>query len=148
MKKNKLVAISINTFFNNFLKYSEGIHSINHTKSLAITFKAFIKLLSVNATLDLRQNNIMIFRDFRLRTLSPYTVKRDLANLSSAFTWGIQMYYCKFNPCIGVKRPVIPERIPAYFSKEEFSKLISSVGNEALKDLIIFAVNTGLPKLN
>ncbi|MCB0747209.1 MAG: site-specific integrase, partial [Ignavibacteriae bacterium] len=55
----------------------------------------------------------------------------------------IEDEYIEKNPCKFIKVR-IPEKTPKFFTKEDFDKFIKAVDNEDLKDLYIFAVNTGL----
>jgi len=48
------------------------------------------------------------------------------------------------NPCDGIRRIKIPERQPIFYSKKEFRKLLEVIDQEDIRDLVIFAVNTGL----
>lgn len=140
----KTIPITARDFFFQFLKYSESIHSVNHTNSLKITFRALIILTDVNYLSELSYKRLLGFIDYRLRNVSAYTVKRDIANLSSALNWGISQNYLTVNHCKSIKKPKIVEKIPAFFSEEELNRLLATIDNEDLTDLIRFAVNTGL----
>jgi len=140
----KTFQISMNDFFFEYLKYSESIHSLNHTKSLKITFKSLINFLSIKDILELNHQQIQSFTDYRLKNVSNLTVRRDLANLSSAFNWGISKNFLLLNHCKNIKKPKIVEKIPAFFSEQDLERLLAAVRDNDLKDLIRFVVNTGL----
>ncbi len=55
--------------------------------------------------------------------------------------------YLNSNPCEGIKRIKIPEKQPLFFTEIEFVKLIKTIDNNDIKDLTIFAVNTGLRQM-
>jgi integrase len=97
--------------------------------------------------MELTRDKIMDFVQYRLRKTSPYAAKRDIQYLSSAFNWGIQKNYLESNPCVGIKRPRLPEKQPLYFTNEEFDRLLNVIDNADLKDVILFAVNTGLRQM-
>ena len=97
--------------------------------------------------MELTRDKIIDFVQYRLRKTSPYAAKRDIQYISSAFNWGIQKKYLVSNSCIGIKRPRLPEKQPLYFTNEEFNKLLTATSNDDLKDVILFAVNTGLRQM-
>ena len=86
----------------------------------------------------------MNFVEHRLRNVSNYTVRRDLADLSSAFNWGVYKNYLLENPCRGIKKPKLTEKLPLFFTEAEFITLLNSITNKDLKDLIHIAGLTGI----
>lgn len=141
---NKTIAISVKDFLFQFLCYSESVHSPKHTHSLRATFKAFTTYLPNTQLDEINQQTIQGFVDARLKRVSSYSVKRDIADLSSAFSWGISKNYLITNYCQNIKKPKIIEKIPTFFSENGLNRLLAVVENRDLKDLIRFAVNTGL----
>lgn len=93
---------------------------------------------------DLTKEKLTSFVEERLRSVSNYTVKRDIANLSSSFTYAVSKKYLNHNLCEGIKKPKIIERLPMFFNEAEFQTLLRVIEDLDLKDLITFAVNTGL----
>lgn len=140
----KLNPISLNKFFFEFLKYSESVHSWNHTKSLKTTFDLFTTFIGSIELYDLKREDVLSFIEARLKTVSAYTVRRDIADLSSAFTYALAKKYVKENLCSGIKKPKLVEKLPLFFTEAEFYTLLRVVDDDDLKDLILFAVNTGL----
>lgn len=143
-KQNKLYPINLRKLAFEFLKYSESIHSINHTKSLRTTFNEFIKITGNISASDISKKTVIEFFETRLRNVSNYTVRGDLADLSSAFNWAISKNYLSENPCKGIKKSKLTEKLPLFFTKEEFDTLLNSIKDNDLKDLIHFAVLTGI----
>jgi len=58
--------------------------------------------------------------------------------------WAISMGYIVENPMTAVKRPKIPQKQPLFFSEVDFSMFLRAVDKPDFKDLILFAVYTGL----
>ena len=131
-------------FFFEFLKYSESIHSWRHTLALRSTFNQFEKFVRSLDLSDLTKERVIEFNEMRLSSVSNYAVKRDLANLSSAFNYAIGKKYLNDNPCKGIKKPRIAERLPLFFTDTELQTLLRVTEDKDLRDLINFAVNTGL----
>ncbi len=140
----KNIPILLNEFKQLFLEYSASIHSINHTKSIRTTFNEFEKIVG-NIPLSLLRNaKVQNYFEHRLKKVSAYAVRRDIANLSSAFNWAISKDYINENPVKGIRKPKLPERLPHFFTEEQFDKLISVVDDNDLRDLFNFALLTGL----
>jgi len=143
-QRHKLYSISLSQFINDFLKYSETIHSWNHTLSLRTTLRQFNSHCGDILLYDLMKENVVEFVEKRLKSVSNYAVKRDIANLSSAFSYAISKKYLSENLCKGIKKPRITEKLPLFFTEAEFETLIRNIDDDDLKELIIFAVHTGL----
>ena len=143
-KQNKLSPIDLKKFSFEFLKYSETIHSLNHTKSIKTTFNEFMKFTGNISVSDINKKLIINFIELRLRNVSNYTVRRDIADLSSVFNWGVSKNYLLENTCKGIKKPKLTEKLPLFFTEPEFYSLLKSITDKDLKDLIHFAVLTGI----
>jgi integrase len=131
-------------FTSEFLRYSESIHSWNHTLSLRTTLRQLYSSYGNISLVELTREKILLFVEKRLTTVSNYTVKRDIANMSSAFSYAISKKYLNENPCKGIKKPKIVERLPLFFSEAEFQILLRVIEDVDLRELITFAVHTGL----
>ncbi|WKZ68103.1 MAG: site-specific integrase [Melioribacteraceae bacterium] len=140
----KNIPISLNELSEQFLEYSSTIHSPNHTKSIRTTFNELEKVVENPPLSMLRNAKVQNYFEDRLKKVSAYAVRRDIANLSSAFNWAIRKNYIDENPVKGIKKPKLPERLPYFFTEEQFEKLISVVDDSDLRDLFNFALLTGL----
>jgi integrase len=84
------------------------------------------------------------FVRWRLETVKPATVNIDLRSLSAAFGVAVKWQLVRANPFRQVKRVSIPDALPAYLSMEDFQELLKAVREEWLRELIVFAVATGI----
>jgi integrase len=146
-KELKYIPISLNKFFWEFLKHSEVIHTDKTLKSFKVTFKKFESFIGNPQIKDISEKQIFQYVDYRTSNPSVYQARKDIINLSSCFSWGIQQKYLITNPCKNVKRPKPPEKQPKFYTQMEFEKLLSVVDNEEFKALLILAVNTGLRQM-
>ncbi|MCU7495027.1 MAG: site-specific integrase [Ignavibacteria bacterium] len=83
----------------------------------------------------------------RVLKSSVYVGKRETAYLSGIYKWAIINGYHTENICRHIKTARLPEKQPIYFTKTEFNLLVASVTDQDLKDLMYFAVNTGLRQM-
>lgn len=143
-KNDSVEIIRLNRFCDSFEKYSETVHSKNHTDKIKTTFKFIKTFLGDIPLTTITLRNLEEFKTMRLQSASTRTVRRDLANLSSAFSWGISQGYLKENIVKNVKHPKLNEKLPLFFTTDEFNSLLKVIESEDLRDLIEFAVNTAL----
>jgi integrase len=143
-KKNPIILISFEHFKIKFLAYSETIYSWNHTKSMHSVLNGFHSYYG-NVTLStLTKSQVQTYIEHRLKKVSPHAVRRDIHTLSSAFKWAITKKYMKKNLTKGLPLPKLSEKLPKYFSYEEFNTLLNNIQDKDLLDIINFAISTGL----
>ncbi len=142
-----LTPITFNQFVFNYLKYSEHINSWNTILSQKSTFNAAKEFFGNIQLTDLTSNKVTEYLHFRLRNGSVYVARRDMAYLSGSFRYAIAQNYLSSNPCKGIFRFKVPEKQPVFFSKEDLGKLLEVIDNEDIKDITLFAVNTGLRQM-
>ena len=104
----------------------------------------FIKLIG-DITLDrLTAYHWDKYKALRLKEVSPVTVNIELRNLrsilSKAYRWGIILK----NPFSLQPLCAVPEKYPIYFTQEEFSIFYKVIRDQWFKDVILFAVLTGM----
>ena len=143
-EKTMALPIPIRKFFNEFLMYSESVHSPKHTISLKATFSKFIQHNGNPLLTELKKEQFIQYKEDRQREVSEYTVRRDLANLSSLFNWGISKGFLKQNFVQGIKKPKLPEKLPIFFDEVSFQILLQNINDKDLSELVEFAVNTDL----
>jgi integrase len=146
-QQTKTIPITLKEFKNNYLKYSESIHREKTTGGFKNTFKFLIDYLGDIQLSEITQKRMNDYLQNRIETSSIYQARKDLINISSAFTKAVQDKYMLENACKGIKRFRIPERQPLFYSELDFEILLKVIDIDDLKDLIIFAANTGLRQM-
>jgi len=96
---------------------------------------------------EFTQRSIEEFIQMKIRKRSPHTGIRHLINIKTMFNKAVAYGYPETSPAKNIKRIKPPERLPMFFPKEEFSKLLETIDNNYWKDLVEFAVKTGLRKM-
>ena len=94
--------------------------------------------------IELTRKNIEEYIQSKIRNVSIYSARKDLINIKACLNWGVENGYLNENASASIKRIKTPERLPLYFTKQQFDKLIKVIDNDDIKDLVLFAVNTGL----
>jgi integrase len=142
-KEQKVIPINLTEFTEKYLEHSKAIHTIQTRNTFVTTFRFLNKYLS-NALLEnIKEKDIKAYIDNRITSASVYQARKDLINLSSCFNWAISEGYILINPCKNITKVKVPQKLPVFFSKEEFDQLLNAIDNQDMKDLITFAVNTG-----
>ncbi len=146
-ESHKTIPIKLKDFFREFLKYSESVHRPKHTETLEASFNVIMRYFGDIALSELTITSLQKYAEDRLRSVSVHSVKRDKANLSSAFSYAISRKYLLDNIAKMIRHPKLPEKQPSFLGDYEFDLLLDKVKEADLKDLFIFAVNTGLRQM-
>jgi integrase len=83
------------------------------------------------------------FKSERLKSIKPVSLNIELRALRTFFNTTIRWRLLERTP-FEVKLVKIPETQPTFLTKEDFQKLLSIIEEEWFKEVIVFAVCTGL----
>lgn len=72
-----------------------------------------------------------------------WTCRKDIIHIKRMFSRALELEYIITNPCVKLKQLSMPEIIPNFFTREDLETLYQRCDKE-LKDVVIFAVNTGM----
>ena len=94
---------------------------------------------------DVTPSTITDYKSFRKKEKAcPATIERELGLLKRAFNLAVREWeWCRDNPVSRVSRERFNNQVERWLSPEEESRLLA-VCPEWLKDIIIFAMNTGM----
>lgn len=129
------------------LKYLEFAKSNLRPGTLLMYERArdlFLRLLG-DTTLDrITPYHWDMYKASRLQQVSPVSVNIELRSLRSvlgkAYRWGL----IAKNPFSLQPLCIVPEKYPVYFTQDEFKKYYEAISEQWFKDLILFAVLTGM----
>lgn len=139
--------IRLKEFAFNFLRYSEPYFTDKTMKVYKTTFKYALNHFENVLLSDITTQEIEDYLHNRIKETSIYAARKDLSNLSAAFNRAVRDKYLLSNPCKGIKRFKLPERVPTFYSKADFKRLIDVIEDQDMKDLVIVAVSTGLRQM-
>ncbi|MFA7418889.1 MAG: site-specific integrase [Melioribacteraceae bacterium] len=140
-------SITLGKFCKLFLTYSKAFHTDKTHADYLTTIKYLLK--SIPSTKRLNQITIREINYFIHRRMikSIYAARKATINIKAMFNKAMSEGYITLNPCSQLKRVRIPEKQPLFFSKEEFSSLLSVINNQDHRDVMIFAILTGLRQM-
>lgn len=143
-KKQVITPIRLKDFSFHYLKHSELYYTEKTQAVYKTTFNFMLNHFGNIFLSELTTNKIENYVHTRLKDSSIFAARRDFSNISSALNKAVRDGYLLSNPCKGIRRLQLPERQPLFYSKEDFQRLIAAIDNEDVRDLTLFAVNTGL----
>jgi len=149
-------SVSLEQFNTQFLAYGEANYS---PKTLTLYRAILTRFVSVVRNMSLRELNaqhIDRYKSKRLMALkergkqeeqqkvSPTSVNVELRMLKAAFNTARRWKLLDSNPFEGVRLAGVPEREPLFFSPTDFEKLVACIKGNWLKEIVLFAVLTGM----
>ena len=136
--------ISLSVFSSELFSYVQTNYSAT---TLPIYRRAMDNLLSIVGDSSLSSLSARHFDQYkteRLKTISPVTVNIELRALKAAMNIAVRWKLLEKSPFERLQLARLPEKTPAYFSMSNFQKLISVIRERWLRDIILFAVLTGM----
>jgi integrase len=134
---------NIYKFSQEYKKYIRITFSSKYLSSVNISFKHLIKYLEENKNLDeITVKDIEGFKYYIMDT-APKGFVVYMRTLKAAFNIAIEWKYIHSNPFVKVKFKKGQKKKPVFITREELEKILTHTENEKMKDIFIFAFNTG-----
>lgn len=141
--KKKLQYISLTDFKNEYLNHIKRQFSAKYHSIVDYTFQSLIKEIGNIPLVKIDQLTLEKFL-FDVYDRAKFNASLYYRNLRASFNYAISRNYLESNPLEKFKLPKLPEKINLYISETEFSLIIGKTENQTIKDLFIFAYNTGM----
>ena len=136
---------SLAEFVTEFLAFAEATYS---PKTTDIYRRAFGILKKQTGDLTLQNvtpRHIDQYKVSRLGSnIKPVSVNIELRALKAAFNVARRWKLISENPCEGVAQMSTQEEPPIFFTPSDFEMLLGAINQEWLRDMVVFAVLTGL----
>lgn len=140
--------ISLKEYSFQYLRRSEPFMTWGTIKGYQATLRIFLEHFGNLYLTDFNSRMIEDYLFTRAKKSSIYQARKDLIGLSAMFNKAIKDGYLIKSPTAGVKRIKLPEIQPTFLTKDEYEKLIIAMyENEDMRDLTIFAINTGFRQM-
>jgi integrase len=148
---------SFSSFKDEFLVYAEGTFAEKTVRIYKASMNNFQRIIGdlplvsistahsdlykVKRQKDDRRSRI---RPRKTTHLSPISINIELRSLKAAFNTALRWKYITENPFVGQSLLFVPDATPTFFSREDFQKMLDGIKEDWLKEIIVFAVLTGL----
>ena len=149
IEKRKLSGITAKTileFRKEFASYSESLHRPKTTKQFNAILKEFASYCQDMQLSEINSQSIDKYLQQKTR-VSLHTAQKHLAYLRSAFNKAVNDKYLLSNPFNKISNFKLPERQPLFIDEPSFQTLLRVIDNQDTKDIVIFAVKTGLRQM-
>ena len=140
----KTSPLSLSQFAAEFLAHSKCVHAPKTTQLYVTAFAELGRCLGDLQVTDICPRRIEEFLRAKQESVSAATVRTYLTHLASAFETGREWRYLSSNPFKHVKKPKLPEAVPAFPSEADFCRLLGHVNDPDLRDVFTTAALTGM----
>jgi len=131
-------------FVEEFMSYA-NVHNAARTVALfRNVLNGFNRVVKNTLITDITAVHIDRYKTIRLREVKPVSVNVELRMLKSAFSTALRWKMVKENPCKGVPFAHVPEQLSVFLTPKDFEKLIHVIAEIWFRELVVFAVLTGL----
>lgn len=146
-KKSNLIEIKLKRFIFEYLKTAETALTDKTMECYKCTLKSFLNFTGDVDLLEINVQKVQRYLHNKVVKSSVYQARKDRICLSSAFNWAVKNSYLESNPCEDIPQFRIPEKQPFYYSYTDYDNLLNVIDNQDIKDIVVFAVNTGLRQM-
>ncbi len=136
--------VSFSQFEQDFLCYAASSYSVGTLDIYRRTLAQLRALIGDVWLSTITPKHIDLYKTERLKSIAPVTLNIELRTLRAAFSTALRWKYLETNPSKGVKLVQVPEQTPTFFTREDFDKLVSLIKEHWLREIVFFAVLTGL----
>ena len=131
-------------FVSEFLPFVEATFSESWAFIYRLSLGHLLTVAGDTPLTSLTMHHIDRYKVKRLAEVSPVSVNHQLQALRAAMNTAVRWKLLMANPFAGVRQIKIAEDSPAYFTREQFHRLIGAIKDDWFREIDLFAVQTGL----
>jgi integrase len=145
-KENKLTnpIYTLSDLKNEVLKYATTNFDKKTVWEYSNIMTKFIYVITDIPLKDLTVKQIEFFKSERLRSVKPATLNKDLGTLKSAFNYALRLSLINENPFNKVNKISLPDKERLSISYIELNSLLGVIDKPYFRNIVLFAVNSGL----
>jgi integrase len=136
--------LTIGELHGEMLRLLAGKLAPSTLKLYSEAFTTFARVVGERPIRTVTPYHVELYMAKRLEEVSAAKVNIDYGCLKASFNRAVQYRMVGSNPFKPVKRLRIPDQPPSFLTRAEFDKLLSVIGDELFKSLVIVAVCTAM----
>jgi integrase len=143
-KKSRLPKVIFSGFVGDFLSYAQSSFAEQTFLIYRSCLGQFLKYVGDIPLYSLTAKHLDDYKGLRLKRVRPVSVNIEVRQIKAAFQTAVRWKLLEQSPFEDVKQCRVPNRAPVFFTKDDFECLVSIVKENWLKEMIVFAVLTGM----
>ncbi len=140
----KRKTLLLSEYIGKFLSFAEGNFAEGTVGIYRSTLGKLLRIAGDIPIVSLSPQHFDNYKVERLKTILPTSVNIELRTLRAALNTALRWELIERNPFSRLKFASVAEATPSFFSREAFQKLISFIKEGWLREVVVFAVLTGL----
>ena len=136
--------IRLSQFVDEFLAYAKTAYAKRTVLIYRNCLQKFLTFVGDRSIVSLNAKHLDDYKAFRLGHVQPVTVNIEVRQIKAAFRTAVRWNMIHQSPFDGVTQCRVPDKPPVYLSRADFERLLSIVKENWLRELIVFAVLTGM----
>jgi integrase len=144
LSEQRLQSMSFEQFVARFLAFVDGNLAEKTVKLYRLVFKSFLPFIHGAYVNEITAETLDRYKGKRLKEISPVSVNVELRALKAALNTARRWKFIEKNPFDDVASVKVPETAPLFLSREDFQRLLSLISENWFRELVLFAVCTGL----
>lgn len=142
--KPEVSAITISNFTGKFIEHANSIYRSTTTDLYRLALNSFLNIVGNIELNAIGALHVDQYKAAISKNISPVTVNMRLAKLKAAFNTAKRWNLLTRNPFEGVKQMLVLDTVPIHLTKDEFIRLYAAIQESWLRELVLFAVSTGM----
>ncbi len=137
-------SVMLGQFIQDFHRYATATYSPATVDMYDRTLGLFKEKASDRLLSTITPRHVDDYKVWRLGSIKPVSVNIELRTVKAALNTAIRWKLLDANPCDQVHQLAVPEEAPVYFRRGEFEALLSVIKEVWFKEVVVFAVLTGM----
>jgi site-specific recombinase XerD len=133
-------------FTADFLSYATENYSQRSFAFYKRTLAQFQGVVGDIVLTSITARHVDLYKTERMKKVSPVSVNIELRMLRAAFYTALRWKLVETNPFSKLQLARVPDQPPCFFTKQDFQKLFSIMKEAWLREVVVFAVLTGMRK--
>lgn len=135
---------TLRQFLADFLSFAEGNFAKGTVDFYRFALGGLAEMVGDCLLSSLTMQHLDQYKVMRIPLVSGHTVNRELQALRAAMSTAVRWGMLETNPFSRMEQVKIAETTPRFFNKPELERLLAVMGEHPFRELVLFAVATGM----